>query len=767
MRLPILSTHVSQILSLRPQVLPLQNILTSTPQVVAIFGGVFATMEIEPLESMNLMRSLIQKVVRLLAPENGKTLLMSESELMDAASCVRDVDKLSRKALEELAAQERALREDREKNDSIKDYLHAIIDAVKQHVEWIADPNDPSTSLENIYDPEEIGRLVQRRYRELQNQVGHFSTLNSGLQKTSQEESKEAARLKDELHSQTQAAQNMRSEKDKLVRMVKDKKDELSKQQPEIQRLKDQAQVMRKDRDGIGATLKDVQTNLRTIQEESDCNKIGMADTEKKNLILQHTNAKPQTGMESLQAQLRTPPERSEKDLPTVKEMQCTIADLKAELETAKSNAVGVTRLRMTLQAVRTEKQKIADANDVLTAKITSLEAQQSTLAAQVERREILQTQEVNSAASLKAELEAVKSQLRNEFDRAQVLNKEKENLVKELGDKLRTVREQTEEREAIFYKRLSQAEKSRKEESTKHEATQAGLKLATGTKNTLSRTNKNLVVEIKALRSKLEDEKRSSERVSSEHRGQLSATSVKYKGVVCGLHQNLNERRNQLEQVKKDCEKRLQEQETACIAKILRLEDGVQAALRRASEQQIELQDLRNQHDARQRALKTLQQALSKNTAEDDELCAILNTMIAKRKSAFKEVFHVAEKCMTDGPEAAKDPFGMDQATQQEESLLEPGLSGHDTTAHPIRDPDGHPDPLTSSKQPSTSKKRTAAEANLSDESTSATSKRSCQEMAETQHIPPDTNSARASIPSVAVAGSGTTLESISAHVP
>ena len=528
-----------------------------------------------------------------------------------AISALHKLDTLSLEVVDGLALQDEALQDIREEIEGRETYLEAVLNGLKENLEWTADPQDPSSSLQNIKQPEEVGKLVKRRYRELQDQIEHFSNLNSRLQQDHEHVSQQAASLREDLHTQSQIRQKAQGEKKKLEIVVTDLKAELETHNQKLERQKQDGQSIKKQKDKFEAKIKSLETDLAAVRAAYANQQKQLQEVRKEKLKLGNAHKDSKTANAAQQAELRSQAEDLEKAKATQEELRQAITSVGSELDAEKAVSE---LLGNSLKATYQERDELAKTNNDLSAQLVSSEAK---VLAQIKRTDEAQVEKTKVAKDLKDVLDAVKAKLRTETERAQLVTKEKDKQITGLQASLKDVQTQLEQQRQLLKNRPAELEKRLEQESAKHKETLAELKHALLEKDKLIGNNNELDTEVKALQADLEEEKISRQRSVSEYKTMLEAESVKHQGLVIGLQQHLHDQRIGSESAKKDYEERLRNQETECT----RLLKEAQAARDQISSKQGELEEMRRSHEAH----------LQRKTKEHDDLRDLYNTSITE----------------------------------------------------------------------------------------------------------------------------------------
>ncbi|KAJ9607976.1 hypothetical protein H2200_008055 [Cladophialophora chaetospira] len=503
----------------------------------------------------------------------------AKQHLDSALSTLRQIDVLSSQILDEVEYQEHTLLQRQRDYDWQFDYLTKIKDAIKKSLDWVEDPDDPSTTLDNIHKPDEVADRVDKLFRALRDSVEHFSNLNTALRQDFEKVSQEAARLKEELHVQTKSGQKARADKEKLVKKLADTRTELNAVQDELRQRNDPPRSIDKTSGPHTITLRTLQADLRRANKNLD------AQTKKTQEV--------QTERKTLMAEIQIQMERAEKARAVEEKYKTCSENLRAELGSVNGTS------NVLIKNLQNEKEALAAVNTDLLDKNKALGEDLRVHKLQAETANAVKGQEV---ADLKCELEAAREELRVETRKTQEAQKEKADEV------------------LAFEERLKQA-------SVKHKESLAQLKQERADKAGLANVNQKLELDVKALQADLEVEKVLRENADADYSTMLETASVKHDGIVSGLHQHMEQLRDQLAEVKKEHEEHLRDLVATHASDLLRTQEETAEAREEIAKVQKELDGLRMRTEADQTLIDTLNRAIADRTKEREDMAAMYNS--------------------------------------------------------------------------------------------------------------------------------------------
>ncbi|KIW66357.1 hypothetical protein PV04_05693 [Phialophora macrospora] len=136
--------------------------------------------------------------------------------LLDCLSNLRHFRSMPSISIDELATREKSSsRREEELNQDLA-RVESIIRGITLRLDWMKDPQDPNTFLEDM-SLENVGRFVEWRILQLRDCVKHYAGLNYKLWEDTQNFAKENGRLKEEaaesLKSRLNAEEELRREK--------------------------------------------------------------------------------------------------------------------------------------------------------------------------------------------------------------------------------------------------------------------------------------------------------------------------------------------------------------------------------------------------------------------------------------------------------------------------------------------------------------------------------------------------------------------------
>jgi hypothetical protein len=143
--------------------------------------------------------------------------------LLDCLSNLQHFRSMPSISIDELATREKSSsRREEELNQDLA-RVEAIIRGITLRLDWMKDPHDPSTFLENM-SIHDVGRFVEWRILQLRDCVKHYAGLNYKLWEDTQNLAQENGRLKEEaadsLKGRLSAEEELRREKQRLAEEV-------------------------------------------------------------------------------------------------------------------------------------------------------------------------------------------------------------------------------------------------------------------------------------------------------------------------------------------------------------------------------------------------------------------------------------------------------------------------------------------------------------------------------------------------------------------
>jgi predicted nucleic acid-binding Zn-ribbon protein len=177
--------------------------------------------------------------------------------LLDCLSNLQHFRSMPSISIDELATREKSSsRREEELNQDLA-RVEAIIRGITLRLDWMKDPHDPSTFLENM-SIHDVGRFVEWRILQLRDCVKHYAGLNYKLWEDTQNLAQENGRLKEEaadgVKGRLSAEEELRREKERLAE--------------EVDRLEAQLSIVQQENcDLVGANMELKAKNTSLVHE--------------------------------------------------------------------------------------------------------------------------------------------------------------------------------------------------------------------------------------------------------------------------------------------------------------------------------------------------------------------------------------------------------------------------------------------------------------------------------------------------------------------
>lgn len=432
-------------------------------------------------------------------------------DLRRTLSDLQMLKSLSSRTLDEIDSREKTMDDRQIQLDRSWSYLSSIIIELKKNLEWIEDPEDPSTMLENIEDPEAIGRLTEKRYSDLRDELKSSTNENDQLKKELENVSNEVVMLQETLKELKESKPGVHLEQGRSLTPLTDPRTELKATQAVLRREKAHGESLKKRNKEYEETNLKLRAQIDSLNSQIKDQKTGLEESKAEIQSLVKSNLDLEVKNASLRADLLPQAERVEHAVTENAKLLNTIKALETSLDLERGRFDAVTKQKENLS---TEHLELAYTNTTLTATISDLKTK-------LEAAETLLSEQANE-----------NSNWANDY--AERLKSKDEDLEVAISSRNETLKE----------------------------------------KETLVDAVTKLEREKIALQTGLDQEKHLRLKDKSDHENSWEVELVKHEGTVRGLNDRLADLQSQLTNVRSDFERRLANEEDGYMSTIQILRD-------------------------------------------------------------------------------------------------------------------------------------------------------------------------------------------------